>query len=262
MAARLALDEVVGVQIPGAQYSSRLRQRQLAARLARPPALLPSQAMKSNSDRNATRTVWGTLAVLVSASAILVGCGDNSPETTLPITAVSTETQATEALSKTAFIAEADARCAETNAAVQQYVDAGEGFSGAAEIADLRQGLLDQLKELGPPTEDRATLDEFLTGLESQVEAGQKIGLALDRGTDTATYETALTTARTDAETAAAAYGFKECGTSKTSTTTTGSSVSTGGSSTPTYVAPTGGGTSGGGTSGGGGGGGGGIAPP
>lgn len=217
--------------------------------------------MKSNSNKHANRTVWGALALLVSASAILVGCGDNSPETTLPITAVSTETQATEALSKTAFIAEADARCAETNAAIQQYVDAGEGFSGAAEIADLRQGLLDQLKELGPPTEDRATLDEFLTGLESQVEAGQKIGLALDRGTDTATYETALTTARTDAETAAAAYGFKECGTSKTSTTTSGSSVATGGSSTPTYVAPTGGGTSGGGTSGGGGGGGG-IAPP
>lgn len=217
--------------------------------------------MKSNSNKNANRTAWGALALLVSASAILVGCGDNSPETTLPITAVSTETQATEALSKTAFIAEADARCAETNAAIQQYVDAGEGFSGAAEIADLRQGLLDQLKELGPPAEDRATLDEFLTGLESQVEAGQKIGLALDRGTDTATYETALTTARTDAETAAAAYGFKECGTSKTSTTTSGSSVATGGSSTPTYVAPTGGGTSGGGTSGGGGGGGG-IAPP
>ena len=204
--------------------------------------------------------MWGVLAVCISASALLIGCGDNSPETTLPITAVSTETQATEALSKTAFIAEADARCAETNAAIQQYVDAGEGFSGAAEIADLRQGLLDQLKELGPPTEDRATLDEFLTGLENQVEAGQQIGKALDAGTDTATYETDLATARTDAETAAAAYGFKECGTSKT-TTTTSSSSSTG-SSTPSYVAPTGGGTSGGGTSGGGGTGGGGIAPP
>lgn len=204
--------------------------------------------------------MWGVLAVCISASALLIGCGDNSPETTLPITAVSTETQATEALSKTAFIAEADARCAETNAAIQQYVDAGEGFSGAAEIADLRQGLLDQLKELGPPTEDRATLDEFLTGLENQVEAGQQIGKALDAGTDTSTYETDLTTARTDAETAAAAYGFKECGTSKT-TTTTSSSASTG-SSTPSYVAPTGGGTSGGGSSGGGGTGGGGIAPP
>lgn len=218
--------------------------------------------METPKDKTANRTVWGTLAVILAASAVLVGCGDNSPETTLPITAVSTETQATEALSKTAFIAEADARCAETNAAIQQYVDAGEGFSGAAEIADLRQGLLDQLKELGPPEEDRATLDQYLTGLESQVEAGQKIGLALDRGTDTATYETALTTARTDAETAAAAYGFKDCGTSNTSTTTSSSSST--GSSTPTYVAPTTGGgtTGGGGTSGGGGSGGGGIAPP
>lgn len=217
--------------------------------------------MKSANDNSAGRTVWSVLAVCLAATGILAGCGDNSPETTLPITAVSTETQATEALSKTAFIAEADARCAETNAAIQQYVDAGEGFSGAAEIADLRQGLLDQLKELGPPTEDRATLDEFLTGLENQVEAGQQIGKALDAGTDTATYETDLATARTDAETAAAAYGFKECGTSKTSTTTSSSSST--GSSTPSYVAPTGGGTTGGGTSGGGGGsGGGGIAPP
>ena len=218
--------------------------------------------MKSANHNSANRAVWGSLAVCLAAAGILVGCADNSPETTLPITAVSTETQATEALSKTAFIAEADARCAETNAAIQQYVDAGEGFSGAAEIADLRQGLLDQLKELGPPTEDRATLDEFLTALETQVEAGQQIGEALDAGTDTATYETELATARTDAETAAAAYGFKECGTSKTSTTTS-SSASTG-SSAPPYVAPTGGGTTGGGTSGGGGGGsgGGGIAPP
>jgi hypothetical protein len=215
--------------------------------------------------KRSPRRLLGVVSACAVAGAVLVGCGgDNSPETTLPITAVSTETQATEALSKAAFIAEADARCAETNAAIQQYVDAGEGFSGAAEIADLRQGLLDQLKELGPPTEDRATLDEYLTGLESQVEAGQKIGLALDRGTDTATYETALTTARTDADTAAAAYGFKECGTSKTSTT--GSTTATGGSTAPTYVAPTGGGTTGGGGSSGGGGGGGsgggGIAPP
>ncbi|MFM9044100.1 MAG: hypothetical protein ACKOPI_08245, partial [bacterium] len=194
--------------------------------------------MKTVQSDRSPRRLLGVVAACAVACAVLVGCGDNSPETTLPITAVSTETQATEALSKTAFIAEADARCAETNAAIQQYVDAGEGFSGAAEIADLRQGLLDQLKELGPPTEDRATLDEYLTGLESQVEAGQKIGLALDRGTDTAVYETALTTARTDAETAAAAYGFEECGTSKTSTT--GSTTATGGSTAPTYVAPTG----------------------
>ncbi|MFM8527451.1 MAG: hypothetical protein ACKOBH_04985, partial [bacterium] len=137
--------------------------------------------MKTVQSDRSPRRLLGVVAACAVACAVLVGCGDNSPETTLPITAVSTETQATEALSKTAFIAEADARCAETNAAIQQYVDAGEGFSGAAEIADLRQGLLDQLKELGPPTEDRATLDEYLTGLESQVEAGQKIGLALDR---------------------------------------------------------------------------------
>lgn len=203
------------------------------------------------------------LAITAISGSIIFGCGDNSPETTLPVTAVSTETQATEALSKTAFIAEADARCAETNAAIQQYVDAGEGFSAAGEIADLRQGLLDQLKELGPPTEDRATLDEFLTALESQVEAGQKIGLALDRGSDTSTDEAALATARTDGETAAAAYGFKDCGTSKTSTSTTSSSSAGGGSSSG-YIAPSGGGTSGGssgGGSSGGGGGGGGVSP-
>ena len=202
------------------------------------------------------------LVAFALSGAILTGCGDNSPETTLPVTAVSTETQASEALSKTAFIAEADARCAETNAAIQQYVDAGEGFSAAAEIADLRQGLLDQLKELGPPTEDRTTLDEFLTALESQVEAGQKIGLALDRGADTSTDETALATARTDAETAAAAYGFKDCGTSKTSTSTTSASSSSTGGSSSGYVAPSGGGSSGGGSSGGGGGGGGGGVSP
>ena len=58
------------------------------------------------------------------------------------------------------------------------------------------QVVIDDLKALGPPAEDRATLDQFLTALEAQVEAGEKIALANERGEDTAQFETELDTAK------------------------------------------------------------------
>lgn len=207
---------------------------------------------------------WAVAGVSAVAALGAIGCGgDNTPETTLSPGGGATETQVAKALTKAQFIEEADARCSETNASIQEYVDRGEGFSGAGEIADLREQLLVQLKDLGPPTEDRTTLDAYLTALENQVEAGQSIGLALDRGEDTAQFEAELETARGEAETAAAEYGFEECGTNKTTGTTT-TATDTGVDSSGGAVIPSTGGSSSGGSSGGGssGGGGGGVTPP
>jgi hypothetical protein len=169
---------------------------------------------------------------------------------------VPTETQ--QALSKQEFIAQADSTCAEANAAINQFAAAGQGLTEAGQIADLRKGVADQLKQLGPPDEDRATFDQFLNGLQAQVAAGQKIALAQERGEDTAEFEAELDAAKSEAETAAAAYGFKECGQPVSSSgTSTGATSGTGGTVTPSApVTPappsgaTGGGTSGGGTSG------------
>ena len=76
--------------------------------------------------------------------------------------------------------------------------------------------------------------------LESQVEAGEKIALANERGTDTAEFETELDNARAEAESASAEYGFEECGAPITATDTSGTAGATdpGATSDPGTVVP------------------------
>jgi hypothetical protein len=206
--------------------------------------------------------MWRVRHFFVPAAAVGVGIalsacgGDSSPET--PI-AIPTETQASQG--KSQFIAQADSICAEANSSIEQFAAAGQGVSEADQIAQLRQGVVDQIKQLGPPPEDRATLDQFLKAMSDQVSAGQKIGLAVQRGEDTAEFETELDNAKTQAETAASSYGFQECGQpiSSSGTSTSSSSPpsspssSSGGvvtPSAPSTVPSTGSGTGGGGGSG------------
>jgi hypothetical protein len=195
-------------------------------------------------------------AAAVGAGILLSACGgDSSPET--PIV-VPTETQPS--LGKTQFIAQADSACADANSSIEQFAASGQGLTEADQIAQLRQGVIDQIKQLSPPSEDSATLDQFLKAMADQVSAGQKIALAQQRGTDTAQFETELDNAKSQAQQAASAYGFKECGKQITSSSTSSSSSSSAGTggtvspSAPSTAAPapsTGGGTSGGGTGGG-----------
>ena len=140
------------------------------------------------------------LAAVVGAGAIISACGGDSTEET-SITVPTTQTSGTE-LTKAEFIAQADAACAEANAAIERFAAAGQGVTEADQIAQLRQGVVDQLNELGPPAEDKATLDQFLTALQAQVAAGQKIAAA-ERGEDLAEFEAELDTAKDQAETAA-----------------------------------------------------------
>jgi hypothetical protein len=209
--------------------------------------------------------MWRLRRVLVPVAAVgaglaLAACGgDSSPET--PI-AVPTETQPSQG--KTEFIAQADSVCAEANSSIEQFAASGQGVSEADQIAQLRQGVIDQIKQLNPPSDP--TLDQFLAAMADEVSAGQKIGLAVQRGEDTTEFETELDNAKSQAETAASSYGFQECGQqitasgTSTSSSSSSSSSSSGGVVTPAPSAPstssgapsTGGGTSGGssGTSG------------
>jgi hypothetical protein len=193
------------------------------------------------------------LVAAVGAGALLSACGgDSSPET--PIVVPTETTQ--QATSKTQFITQADSICAEANSSIEQFAAAGQGESEAAQIAQLRQGVIDDIKQLNPPTD--TNLDAFLKAVSDQVSAGQKIGLAVQRGEDPSQFETELDSAKSAAETAASAYGFKDCGSaingsSSTSSSSSSSSSSSGGTVTPSAPsAPSGtaGGTSGGGTSG------------
>ncbi|MGH2957863.1 MAG: hypothetical protein ACRDL6_12830 [Solirubrobacterales bacterium] len=148
--------------------------------------------------------------LVIGAGLTVSACGgDSSPE--VPIV-VPTQTTTASASSKEDFITQGDAVCEEANAAIAQFAAAGQGLTEADQIADLRQGVVEELNDLGPPDDDRQTLDQFLTGMEQMVEAGKKIALAQDRGEDTAQFEAELEAARSEAETAASAYGFKECG--------------------------------------------------
>jgi hypothetical protein len=190
--------------------------------------------------------LWAVVALVagVSAGFALNACGgDDSPE--VPISTPTEATTAGEALSKSEYIDEADQRCQETNDSIGRFVEQGEGYTGAGEIADLRQDLLDQLRELGPPEESRTTLNEFLTALENQVTAGQKIALGIERNEDTSQFETELTEAQADAQSAAEQYGFKECGSPITATDTSGSAgtgtdtgAASGGTAAPAPAAP------------------------
>ena len=83
---------------------------------------------------------WAVAGVSAVVALGAVGCGgDNTPETTLSPGGGATETQVAKALTKAQYIEEADARCSETNASIQEYVDRGEGFSGAGEMARRAQ---------------------------------------------------------------------------------------------------------------------------
>jgi hypothetical protein len=178
------------------------------------------------------RHAFVSIAAVGAAIALSACGGDSSPET--PI-AVPTETQPS--LDKTQFIAQADSICADANASIEQFAAAGQGVTEADQIAQLREGVVDQIRELGPPAQDQTTLDQFLNALADQVSAGQKIGLAVQRGEDTTQFEGELDSAKSEAETAASTYGFKECGSSisssGTSTGSAGSAAGTGGTITP-----------------------------
>jgi hypothetical protein len=194
------------------------------------------------------------LVAAVGSVAVLSACGgDSSPET--PIVVPTETTQ--QATSKTQFITQADSICAEANSSIEQFAAAGQGESEAAQIAQLRQGVIDDINQLNPPSD--TNLDAFLKAMSDQVSAGQKIGLAVQRGEDPSQFETELDSAKSAAATAASAYGFKDCGSeinasSSTSSSSSSSSSSSGGTVTPSAPSSsssgTSGGTSGGGTSG------------
>jgi hypothetical protein len=170
---------------------------------------------------------------VLSGGLLLSACGgDSSPEIPITVPTEATTGTGAAATSKEAFITQADAICAEANAAIEQFAAAGQGLTEADQIAALRQGVVDEVGSLPAPAEDQATLTQFLEGMSAQVAAGQKIALAQQRGEDTAQFEAELDTAKSATETAAAAYGFKECGQPITATGT-GTTEAPGGAAAP-----------------------------
>lgn len=161
----------------------------------------------------------------VGAGLALAACGgDSSPETPIAQPTTSQPSQG-----GADFIAQADSICADADSSIEQFASNGQGLTEADQIAQLRQGVVDQIKQLNPPSD--TNLDAFLQAVSDEVSAGKKIGLALQRGEDTTEFESQLDTAKSQAEQAASAYGFKECGKQITSSGSTPSSSSSSSSS-------------------------------
>ena len=236
------------------------------------------------------------------SGVVLAACGgDSAPETPIVVT------DTTQSLSKAEFIAQADAICEQANTQIADIAAAGGGITQAAEVAQIRQQMATDIRDLGTPSdegtssptstssslgtdtgtstaapEDTSTfpegpsttagvgtdtgtstgtdtsatgtgtstgpattgdpLQDFLSAIDAAVKAGEKIDLANQRGESTAEGEAELADAKDQASTAAAEYGFEQCGqegtTSGTSTTSTSGTSGTAVPSAPSTGAP------------------------
>jgi hypothetical protein len=143
---------------------------------------------------------------------LLAGCGgdDSAPETPIVTPTVEEPTE----LSKEQLITAGDGVCAEVNAALGSLSsEATDAASAAGQRADLYEGMMDRLRDLGVP-EDRAGLDEVLSAGDDLIEAEQDAEEAAVDGDDTAlaSAESEAATAGATFSDAATSFGFEDCG--------------------------------------------------
>jgi hypothetical protein len=248
------------------------------------------------------RLVWGRCAYLslggaLAAILLASGCGGGE---SAPVTGVSGASGAngSTALTKSGFVKQADAICAEANSAIDSLsvgATTGDESLQASQGLEITRSELQSLQALRPPDEDHSTLNDFLAALKDEVDALTRLNSAVAAGGDTSAADSEVASARANAEQAATEYGMKDCGNAKSTTqpgvttavpttttavptTPTTTTTATPTTTTPTTTTPpappsggtggapsggTGGGTggSGGGTGSGGTGGSGGISP-
>jgi len=186
------------------------------------------------------RPRYVALALLVGAfsAGAVVACGGDDDA---PIVPVTTQTEPSDAAaSKGDFIDEADAICEEANVAIASLAEtsAGDASTQASQERDIVEDMLDQIESLGTPSEDEATLDDFIDALEELggVLDSQELAGERDDTSSLAELEAEATAIRADLAAAADEYGFRECGGEATASTDgTDTGAGTGGD---TGVAP------------------------
>lgn len=150
-------------------------------------------------------------AVLALLAALVAGCGGGGGDES---TAAATTEGELPALSRAELISQGDAICAEVNAAVGA---AGSTSSGAGEaivqVAGLYEGMVERLKELGPPREDSAGYAGFVNTAEELAQAEGNVKLAYEREETEALSAASgeVSTALTRFESAAGDFGFEKC---------------------------------------------------
>jgi hypothetical protein len=196
--------------------------------------------------------MWGRRAYLslggaIAAILVAAGCGDEESAPVVSVTGASgvSGVDGSQALTKPAFIKQADAICAEANSAI---ADLGSATSDEAvqvsQKLEITRSELESLQALTPPDQDRATLSDFLTALKNEVDALTRASSAAAGGGDTSAADAEIATAESNAQQAATEYGFRECGNARsqptaqeTLTTPTATTPTT--PVTPTTTTPT-----------------------
>lgn len=151
------------------------------------------------------------LGGLVALALIAAGCGGGDDEST----EATGTSEALAALSKEELVAQADAICAEVNAAVGTAGSTSTGQAGqAGQAADLYAGMAERLKGLGAPSDESAGYEEFVGAADQLAQAQGDVALAAERGEDgaLATAETEASSALQAFRSAADAFGVQQCG--------------------------------------------------
>ncbi len=179
--------------------------------------------------------------LFMAAGFSLAACGG---EETAQITEVATVEETNNGLlEKADFVAQGDTRCREANGAIAN-ISSGAGSSAelalaSSQEASITEGMLSSLRDLGDTKTDQDLLDAYLSAVQDVVDVLSNRKIAAERD-DLTAYEgfaTDLADARSSATSAAAAFGFKFCGTTEAPTDTT---VTTpGATTTPTTTTPT-----------------------
>jgi len=179
--------------------------------------------------------------VVLPAALVAAGCGGGGGSDS-SATSILTDTGTT-ALTKADFIDQGDAICAEVNAAAGALSSDTSTTSTASDTvsqeADLYSGMVDRLNSLGAPDGD-SDAQGVLSAASKLSDAEDEAKLAAGRN-DTAALASAQSTvdaAKSDFESTASDYGFKDCGKGPTASVTTGSTASGTAAGTSTTVTP------------------------
>lgn len=152
----------------------------------------------------------GLVAFFIIVVLLIRSCGGD--EEPAPVTTVgTTDTQGPVTLSRREYIAQADAICAEANAAVGA-LDPTDPDATADEF-DITSDEYAQLRQLQPESKD-PTLRDFLAALRDVVDALDSKATAIDRGDTIAEGEAqiAIDEAEVEARSLGEEYGFNDCG--------------------------------------------------
>jgi len=156
---------------------------------------------------------------VLAAVLIASGCGGSDSATVTGASGASGASGANgaNAVTKAAYIKQADAICAEANSAIEGLGAATTGDESlqVSQELEIVRSELDSLQALTPPDEDRSTLNDFLTALKNEVDALTRANSAAAGGGDTAAADSELASARSNAEQAATDYGMHDCGNAK-----------------------------------------------